>query len=86
MGISPGRIALFINLIVSLLIAIPSSSFFGEIVVQQGKCDHFDIRAPQKLSTGEKVAAEITAVYAFNDVITAQDREPQIDQIQDVEK
>ncbi|HTZ18264.1 MAG TPA: hypothetical protein VMB78_07475 [Dissulfurispiraceae bacterium] len=52
-----------------LLMAIPSISFSGEIVVQPGKFDHFDLKLPQKLSAGEKVTVEVTAVDAFNNII-----------------
>ncbi|HMK44362.1 MAG TPA: hypothetical protein VK445_09515 [Dissulfurispiraceae bacterium] len=38
--------------------------------MQPGKFDHFDLKLPQKLSAGEKVTVEVTAVDAFNNIIS----------------
>jgi hypothetical protein len=71
MVIRTGRCAVLFHVVFFLLIAIPSLSFSGEIMVQPGKFDHFNIKLPQKITAGEKVAVEITAVDSFNNIITA---------------
>jgi len=71
MVIRASRCAVLVHVFLLLLIAIPSLSFSGEIIVQPGNFDHFDIKFPQKITAGEKVAVEITAVDSFNNIITA---------------
>jgi len=71
MVIRASRFAVLVHVFLLLLIAIPSLSFSGEIIVQPGNFDHFDIKFPQKITAGEKVAVEITAVDSFDNIITA---------------
>ena len=59
----------FLAHVVFFLLLIPSASFCGDIMVQPGKFDHFDIKIPQKIAAGDKVPVEITAVDSFNNII-----------------
>ena len=52
-----------------LFLLIPSVSFCGDIMVQPGKFDHFDIKIPQKIAAGDRVPVEIIAVDSFNNII-----------------
>jgi hypothetical protein len=61
--------AFLVHVAIMLLLLVPSVSLCGEITVQPGKFDHFDIKIPQKITAGDKVPVEITAVDSFNNII-----------------
>ncbi len=58
-----------LQVLVALLFAICSEAYSGEIVVQPGKFDHFNIKLSQAVTAGDNVKVEITAVDSFNNVI-----------------
>ena len=64
-----GKFAFLVQVVAFLLLILPSVSFCGDIMVQPGKFDHFDIKIPQKIAAGDKVPVEITAVDSFNNII-----------------
>ena len=64
-----GKFAFLVQVVAFLLLILPSVSFCGDIMVQPGKFDHFDIKIHQKIAAGDKVPVEITAVDSFNNII-----------------
>ncbi|MFO0754606.1 MAG: hypothetical protein U0411_14930 [Thermodesulfovibrionales bacterium] len=65
------RILLFLPLCAALLLAAPTPSPSGEIVVKPGKFDHFILFMPEVLVAGEEVALKLEAVDAFNNLISS---------------
>src|SRR5664279_6562477 len=69
MVIRGGKFAFLSPVVFFLFLLLPSVSFCGDIIVQPGKFDHFDIKIPQKIAAGDRVPVEIIAVDSFNNII-----------------
>ncbi|HMK55265.1 MAG TPA: hypothetical protein VK448_01355 [Dissulfurispiraceae bacterium] len=65
-----GNSAFLAQFVFMLFLLLPAVSFCGDIMVQPGKFDHFDIRIPQKIVAGDKIPLEIMAVDSFNNIIS----------------
>ena len=64
------RLLIFLHLLLTLAMAVPSLTSAGEIVVKPGKFDHFNISMPEKIAAGEEAAIRLQAVDAFNNTIS----------------
>jgi hypothetical protein len=56
MVIRGGKFAFLSPVVFFLSLLFPSVSFCGDIMVQPGKFDHFDIKIPQKIAAGDMSA------------------------------
>lgn len=64
------RLLIFLQLFVTITVAVPSLAHSAEIVVKPGKFDHFNVTMPEKIIAGEEVTIRLQAVDAFNNIIT----------------
>lgn len=60
------RPIVFFNLLILLLIALPSLAYSGEIIVRPGTFDHFNISLPEQIVAGEDAALKLQAVDSLN--------------------
>ena len=63
------KLLLFLQLLITLTIVAPSLSLAGEILINPGKFDHFNIKLPEKIVAGEDSTLSLQAVDAFNNVL-----------------
>lgn len=63
------RLLVFFNVLISLIIALPSLSFSGEIIVRPGTFDHFNISLPEQIVAGEDASLKLQAADALNNNI-----------------
>ncbi len=63
------KLLIFLQLLITLTIVAPSFSVAGEILINPGKFDHFNIALPEKIVAGEDTTLSLQAVDAFNNVL-----------------
>ena len=63
------KLLIFLQLLITLTIVAPSFSIAGEILINPGKFDHFNIALPEKIVAGEDATLSLQAVDAFNNVL-----------------
>jgi hypothetical protein len=63
------KLLIFLQLLITLTIVAPSFSLAGEILINPGKFDHFNIKLPEKIVAGEETTLSLQAVDAFNNVL-----------------
>ena len=64
------RSLIFLQLIITIIAAVPSFAYSGEIIVKPGKFDHFNVSMPDRIIAGEETSIKLQAVDAFNNIIT----------------
>ncbi len=63
------KFLIFLQLLATLTIVVPSFSHAGEIMIKPGKFDHFNVSLPEKIVAGEDTTVSLQAVDAFNNVL-----------------
>jgi hypothetical protein len=63
------KLLIFLQLLITLTIVAQSSAYAGEILVNPGKFDHFNIGLPEGIVAGEDATLTLQAVDAFNNVL-----------------
>lgn len=63
------RLLVFFNVLISLIIALPSLAFSGEIIVRPGTFDRFNISLPEQIVAGEDASLKLQAADALNNNI-----------------
>lgn len=63
------KLAIFLQLLITLSIVAPSFSYAGDILIKPGKFDHFNISLPDEIVAGQEATVSLQAVDSFNNVL-----------------
>lgn len=64
-----GKLSIFLQLLIAMVILAPSLVFAGEVTVKPGKFDHFIFSIPEKIMAGEDARISLQAMDALNNPI-----------------